>query len=52
MIKIFHSLLIFPLDLAAKAAEARCHVSPEEMNGTAEDHQGNDGILLLSKSII
>ena len=44
--------LIFPLDLAAKAAEARCHVSPEEMNGTAEDHQGNDGILLLSKSII
>ena len=35
-----------------KAAEARCHVSPEEMNGTAEDHQGNDGILLLSKSIV
>lgn len=24
----------------------------EEMNGTAEDHQGNDGILLVSKSII
>lgn len=45
--------LIFPLDLAAEGSiEAQRHLSPEEMNGTAEYHQGNDGISLLSKSII
>lgn len=45
--------LISPPDLAAEGSlEAPRHLSPEEMNGTAEYHQGNDGISLLSKSII
>lgn len=45
--------LISSPDLAAeRIMEAECHLSPEAMNGTAEYHQGNDDISLLSKSII
>lgn len=38
--------------LGCRREKAQRHLSPEEMNGTAEYHQGNDGISLLSKSII
>lgn len=37
--------LISPPDLAAEGSlEAQCHLSPEEINGTAEYHQANDGL--------
>lgn len=45
--------LISSPDLAAvRSLEAEQHLNPVEMNGTAEYHQSNDGISLLSKSII
>ena len=44
--------LISILDLAAEGSiEAQLHLSPKEVNGTAEYQQGNDGISLLSVNL-